>query len=294
MSAPVPKMEFARPTAPPPPFKPQGKADNAERESAASARFSLKGKVAIVTGGSGGLGFEACRALLEHGVAVVVLLDVNAVAGDAAAESLRTRHPTAGTATFIAVDVTNAEAVTAAVSAVVAMWGGVDILVAFAGVVKCEDALGMSQAAWKRVLDVNLTGSFICAQAVAKAMEASGRGGSIVLIASISGHAVNFPQPQVNYNVSKAGVLMMVKSLAAEWGRYGIRVNSISPGYMNTVLNEGDGLDEHRKIWLERTPLGRIGGVDELNGAVILLCSDAGKFITGTDIKVDGGISALV
>jgi sorbose reductase len=206
--------------------------------------------------------------------------------------------------------VTNAEAVTTAVNAVVMLWGGVDILVAFAGVVKCEDALDMSQAAWKRVLDVNLTGSFICAQAVAKydlwsavdvelvlsyktdltdrAMEAGGRGGSIVLTASISGHAANFPQPQVNYNVSTAGVLMMVKSLAAEWGRYGIRVNSISPGYMNTVLNEGDGLNDHRKIWIERTPLGRIGGVDELNGAVILLCSDAGKFITGTDIKVDG------
>lgn len=121
-----------------------------------------------------------------------------------------------------------------------------------------------------------------------RAMEAGGRGGSIVLTASISGHAANFPQPQVNYNVSKAGVLMMVKSLAAEWGRYGIRVNSISPGYMNTVLNEGDGLNDHRKIWIERTPLGRIGGIDELNGAVILLCSDAGKFITGTDIKVDG------
>ncbi|KAH0604628.1 uncharacterized protein H6S33_006296 [Morchella sextelata] len=292
MSAPVPKMEFARPTAPPPPFQPQDK-DTGERESAASARFSLKGKVAIVTGGSGGLGLEASRALLEHGVAVIVILDVNAIVGEAVAEILRKNYPT-GTATFVAADVTNAEAVTTAVNAMVMLWGGVDILVAFAGVVKCEDALDMSQAAWKRVLGVNLTGSFICAQAVAKAMETGGRGGSIVLTASISGHAANFPQPQVNYNVSKAGVLMMVKSLAAEWGRYGIRVNSISPGYMNTVLNEGDGLNDHRKIWIERTPLGRIGGIDELNGAVILLCSDAGKFITGTDIKVDGGISALV
>lgn len=113
-------------------------------------------------------------------------------------------------------------------------------------------------------------------------------GGSIVLIASISGHATNFPQPQVNYNISKAGVLMMCKNLAAEWGRYGITVNSISPGYMDTVLNESDELDEHKKIWLGRTPLGRIGGRDELNGAVVLLCSDAARFITGTDIKVDG------
>lgn len=114
-------------------------------------------------------------------------------------------------------------------------------------------------------------------------------GGSIILVASISGHATNFPQPQVNYNISKAGVLMMCKNLAAEWGRYGITVNSISPGYMDTILNEGDGLDEHKKIWLARTPLGRMGGRDELNGAVVLLCSDAARFITGSDIKIDGG-----
>lgn len=113
-------------------------------------------------------------------------------------------------------------------------------------------------------------------------------GGSIILVASISGHATNFPQPQVNYNISKAGVLMMCKNLAAEWGRYGITVNSISPGYMDTILNEGGGLDEHRKIWLARTPLGRMGGRDELNGAVVLLCSDAARFITGSDIKIDG------
>lgn len=120
-----------------------------------------------VTGGSGGLGLETCRALLEHSVAAVVLLDINATIGEAAAEVLRNNYPT-GTATFAAVDVTNTEAVTTAVNAVVKVWGGVDILVAFAGIVKSEDALDMSQAAWKRVLDVNLTGSFICAQAAAK------------------------------------------------------------------------------------------------------------------------------
>jgi NAD(P)-dependent dehydrogenase (short-subunit alcohol dehydrogenase family) len=115
-----------------------------------------------------------------------------------------------------------------------------------------------------------------------------GTGGSIVLIASISGHTTNFPQPQVSYNVSKAGVIMTAKSLAAEWGRYRIRVNTISPGYMDTVLNEGKGLDGYKAQWYSRTPLGRMGGKDELNGAVILLCSEAGSFITGTDVKVDG------
>lgn len=114
-------------------------------------------------------------------------------------------------------------------------------------------------------------------------------GGSIVLVASISGHTTNFPQPQASYNVSKAGVLMLTRSLAAEWCCYGIRVNSVSPGYMDTVLNALPELDEHKIQWYSRTPLGRMGGRDDLNGAVVLLCSGAASFITGTDIKVYGG-----
>lgn len=116
----------------------------------------------------------------------------------------------------------------------------------------------------------------------------------MVMISSISGHTVNFPQAQVAYNVSKAGVLHMVRSLAAEWAQYGIRVNSISPGYMDTVLNEGEHLDVARKIWTERTPLGRIGQPNELDGPVVMLCSEAASFITGTDIKVDGESALLV
>jgi len=114
-------------------------------------------------------------------------------------------------------------------------------------------------------------------------------GGSIVFIASISGHRVNFPQPQVAYNVSKAALLHLKSSLAAEWSRYGIRVNSISPGYMDTILNEGPGLADARAIWTSRNPMGRMGSPDELVGAVVLLCSPAGKYISGTDIIVDGG-----
>jgi sorbose reductase len=101
----------------------------------------------------------------------------------------------------------------------------------------------MVAATWRKVIDVNLTGSWLCAQAVGKKMISQGSGGHIVFTASISGHYVNFPQPQVSYNVSKAGVLHLTRSLAAEWASSGIRVNSISPGYMNTILNEGEGLD---------------------------------------------------
>ena len=99
--------------------------------------------------------------------------------------------------------------------------------------------------------------------------------------ASISGHRVNFPQPQVAYNVSKSALLALKSSLAAEWARYGIRVNSISPGYMDTILNEGDGIAPSRKIWASRNPMGRMGVPTELTGAIVLLSSEAGSYMTG-------------
>ena len=118
-------------------------------------------------------------------------------------------------------------------------------------------------------------------------------GGSIVFISSIAGHRVCFPQPQVAYNVSKAALLHLKNSLAAEWAHYGIRVNSISPGYLDTVLTQGEGLEMARKIWMERIPLGRMGQPDELAGPVVLLCSGAGRYITGADIMVDGNVQQL-
>lgn len=114
-------------------------------------------------------------------------------------------------------------------------------------------------------------------------------GGTIVFIASISAHRTNFPQPQAAYNASKAALLSLKTSLAAEWARYGIRVNTISPGYMDTVLNEGDGLEEARRTWTGRNPMGRMGKPEELTGPVVMLCSGAGSYITGADLVVDGG-----
>ena len=191
---------------------------------------------------------------------------------------------------FRRVDVSNGIDIYVAVKEVVHRFGArIDILLSFAGTVHCEDALSTSIAKWREVQGVNTTGQFAIAQAVARAMcETGTRKGSIVFIASVSGHTVNFPQPQAAYNTSKAATIHMMHSLAAEWARYGIRVNSISPGYMDTRLNEGDDLKEAREIWKSRTPMGRMGRRDELNGAVMLLCSEAGSYITGTDIKVDG------
>lgn len=125
-------------------------------------------------------------------------------------------------------------------------------------------------------------------------MMASGRGGKIVLVASISGHRVNYPQPQAAYNTSKAALLHLKNCLAAEWTRYGIRVNSVSPGYMDTVLNEGEALAPWRQVWYDRNPMRRMGAPEELTGPVVFLCSDVGgSYVNGADIVVDGKLCCL-
>lgn len=147
----------------------------------------------------------------------------------------------------------------------------------------------MPAESWRRTHDVNLTGSFLCAQAVARQMRSQGTGGSIVFTASISAHATNFPQPQCAYNSSKTALLSLAKSLAAEWSVYGIRVNTLSPGYMDTILNEGEGLSRAREMWNGRNPMGRMGDPWEITGPLVMLVSQAGRYVNGTDVVVDGG-----
>ena len=182
------------------------------------------------------------------------------------------------------VDVSDDVAVANAVEETASILGSVDTLLYYAGVVDCEHALELTAVKFRRTLDINTTGAFICAQAAAKQMVLQDTGGSITFVASISGHRVNFPQPQVAYNTSKGALFMMKNSLAAEWGRYGIRVNTISPGYMDTILNEGDGIAVGRKIWADRNPMGRMGAPSELSGAVVLLSSSAGTYINGMPV----------
>jgi NAD(P)-dependent dehydrogenase (short-subunit alcohol dehydrogenase family) len=144
---------------------------------------------------------------------------------------------------------------------------------------------------FRRLIDINLTGSFLMSQAVGKAMIAAGKPGSIILVASMSGSIVNYPQEQSCYNASKAGVVHLGKSLAAEWAKYNIRVNCISPGYMDTALNRVPALEAQKKIWVGLTPQMRLGAVDDLNGLAVFLASDASSFMTGTNVLIDGGYS---
>ena len=242
-----------------------------------------------VTGGAGTLALSAVRALLEHGLSKVALFDLAATfetSRDAIAQ-LRLDFPETMVLNKV-VDVTDASAVNEAVGSIAAELKTIDILLCFAGIVGCVHALDMTPEQWRKTVDVNTNGSFFCAQAVARQMIAQGTGGSIVLTASISAHRVNFPQPQSAYNVSKAAIVAMKCSLAAEWAIHGIRVNSMSPGYMDTVLNEGPGLEEARNSWASRNPMGRMGALGELDGTIVLLCSRAGSYINGADFVIDG------
>lgn len=248
----------------------------------------------IVTGGGGILAGHAARALLEHGLSGLALVDVISSQAEATIQSLRKDFPHAK---IIAADLdvaAGAQVVEEAFTSIRRQLGSVDVLACFAGIVGCTYAMDTPERDWRRILDVNTTGGFLCAQAAAKLMHMQGTGGSIVLIASISGHRVNFPQPQVAYNVSKTALLHMARSLAAEWAQYGIRVNTLSPGYMDTILNEGDGLSRARATWAERIPMGRMGSPPELTGPLVLLCSKyAGAYVTGADLLVDGGVTVF-
>ncbi|PYI00564.1 oxidoreductase [Aspergillus sclerotiicarbonarius CBS 121057] len=282
----VPSMIFSdgSPSSMTPPPQPSLETDATK---GAQKRFTVQGN-AVVTGGAGTLGLQSCEALLEHGLNGLMIFDASPTNAQSKLNELQKKFPHAQIATM-QVDVTDEVAVDAAMEATTRTLGSIDALVCFVGIVGCVETLDMPVGQWRKVLDVNTTGSFICAQAAARRMVAQGTGGSVTFIASISAHRVNYPQPQAAYNVSKAGVLMLKNCLAAEWARYGIRTNSISPGYMDTILNEGDGIAEHRRVWASRNPSGRMGAPSELTGAVVLLVSSAATYINGTDIVVDGG-----
>ncbi|KAL6880899.1 hypothetical protein J3F83DRAFT_720221 [Trichoderma novae-zelandiae] len=283
----LPQMTLSSPsTGLPPPSARTDSLHPSARDSA-PGRFSIAGN-AVITGGTGAIGLVVARAVLQHGASGLMLLDLDVDAAQDALRALRDEFPHA-LVEARSVDVTDEEAVNEAMADTGRALGSVDMLVCLAGIVSCSHALDTPIAQWRRVLDVNTTGAFICARAAARAIIAQGTGGRIVLTASISAHRVNFPQPQAAYNVSKGALLMLKSSLAAEWARHGITVNSVSPGYVDTVLNEGEGLADARRIWSERNPMGRMGLPEEVAGVVVMMLSRAGSYMNGTDVVVDGG-----
>ena len=220
----------------------------------------------------------------------MALLDLDPTSLEAAAGKLRGEVPRLDVSTHVC-DVTSYEQVLAARKALETRWGRTDTLVNNAGIAQHVAAETMSVEDWDKMLRVNLSGVFFCSQVFGLPM-IEARTGAIVSIASMSGIIVNRPQPQVAYNVSKAGVIMLTKSLAAEWAPYGVRVNAVAPGYTRTDLIEHLlGSDMVRDYWVGGTPMGRMGSPDEIANAVVFLASDASSFVTGETLVADGGYS---
>ncbi|MDA8295982.1 MAG: SDR family oxidoreductase [Actinomycetota bacterium] len=248
----------------------------------------LKGRRVLVTGAARGIGYAIAEAALEAGAAVAIL-DRDEAGLTEAASSLgaKGRDPL----TTVVADVSSHEALAGAKRELEARFGTVDTLINNAGIAYNAPAEEMSVAEWDRMIQINLSGVFYCTQLFAAPMLAAGRG-AVVSIASMSGLIVNRPQPQVAYNVAKAGVIMLTKSLAAEWAPRGVRVNAVAPGYINTSLIQGFlGTDTMRDYWVGGTPLGRLGEPAEVAAAVVFLASDAASFVTGETLVADGGYS---
>lgn len=251
-------------------------------------RMSVMGKVVIITGGARGLGNNIARACAEAGAKALVIFDANQELGDESAGELHQK--TGLPVSFFKVDVRDGAAINAALESVEELYGAPDVLINSAGIADSNiKAETYDPAMFRRLIDINLTGSFLMAQAVGRSMMKSDKPGSIVLVASMSGSVVNYPQEQSCYNASKAGVVQLGKSLAAEWAKHGIRVNCISPGYMDTALNRVPALEAQKKIWRSLTPQDRLGAVDDLNGLAVFLASDASAFMTGANVLIDGG-----
>lgn len=250
-------------------------------------RFSLHGQVGIVTGGGQGLGKTFCQAFTEAGASVVVA-EINPQTGALTARELcESGHR----ALFVETDVRSRDSVRAMVAAAMAEFGQVDFLMNNAGITRWAPAEEVSQKDWQDVIDINLNGLFYCCQAVAPHMIAR-RSGRIINIASMSGLIANRPQAQASYNASKAAVIHLTKSLAAEWAPHNIRVNAIAPGYMDTPMARPFFEDpNYGGRWIDAIPMGRPGRPEELAPIAVLLASEASSYMTGTTVVADGGFT---
>jgi L-rhamnose 1-dehydrogenase len=246
----------------------------------------LEGKVAIVTGAARGIGRAIALRFGQEG-ARVAIVDVREAEGQ---EAVRLIESAGGQAIFVRADVSDSTQVQAVVRAVLNRWGTIDILVNDAGICPFEGFLEMPEALWDQVLDVNLKGCFLVSQAVAKVMVERGIRGRIIAVSSISAEFGG--SSQAHYCASKAGINLLVKSMAISLGPHGITVNAVLPGTVETDINREALADpDGRDYWSKRAPLGRLGQPEDIAGPVLFFATDDSAWCTGALLVVDGGTS---
>ena len=249
--------------------------------------FDLSGRKAIVTGGSRGLGLQIAEALGEMGAELVL----TARKADELDEAVAHLEAQGIRATAIAGDMGRAESVASFVDAALAQLGEVDILVNNAGANWAAPMEDYPLEAWLKLLNVNLTGVFLLTQAIGRRSMIPRRRGAVLNIASIAGLRGNRPDEgeMIGYNTTKGGLVNFTRTLAAEWGEHNINVNALAPGFFETKMTRGL-LAQRGSELTAHAPLGRLGGPEDLKGPALLLCSEAGRHITGQVLAVDGGV----
>lgn len=241
--------------------------------------FDLTGKTALVTGASSGLGAHFARVLAAHGAHVILAARRTGALQEVAADIASA----GGSASIAALDVCATASIASLGPALVEL----DILVNNAGVVHEAPALDQTEADWDKVIDTNLKGCFLMAQAAARAFRAHGRGGQIINIASILG--LRQAGMVLPYAVAKAGLIQLTKSLALEWARYNIAVNAMAPGYVETELNSEFWESAAGEAMLKRIPQRRLGRLADLDAPLLMLASGASPYMTGSVLAIDGG-----
>lgn len=252
--------------------------------------FDLSGRVALITGGSRGLGLQMAEALGEMGAKVAITARKAKELSNAETH-LRQRGIDVLTHSC---DLSDPSVPKPLVDTVMAQWGQIDILVNNAGTTWGAPMEDHPLEAWQKIIALNLTAMFLLTQAVGKATMIPRRTGRIINIASIAGLSGTEPafMSTIGYNTTKAGVVNFTKSLACEWGKHNIHVNAIAPGVFPSKMSQ-EMIAQSEKYILEHTPLRRLGTDRDLKGVIVLLASDASDFMTGTVIPVDGGFAAL-
>jgi NAD(P)-dependent dehydrogenase (short-subunit alcohol dehydrogenase family) len=249
--------------------------------------FDLSGRVAMVTGGSIGLGRQMAQGLAEMGANVVICARKKERCEQAAKELAELGVQ----AVALGCDVRNTDQIQAVVEETASIFKRIDILINNAGVSWGAPVEEMRLEHWNKVMETNLTATFLFSQAVGKIMVAQGRG-KIINIASVAGlHGAPDELQAIGYHASKGGVIAFTKDLACKWGKHNIQVNAIAPGWFPTHMSEVV-IERNKETFLKRVPLGRFGGEDDLKGAAVFLSSDASDFVTGHVLVVDGGQTA--